>query len=273
MKKSFLLFLTLPLLFSCSSGTKKNEKETVILPKEELITEIEYEIVGRIPHDTNSFTEGLLFHNNNLFESTGSPENLPQTKSIFGIIDTFSGKIIAKAELGKKYFGEGIVILNDKVFQLTYKNQIGFIYDAKTFKLIGEFSYKNKEGWGMTTDGTNLIISDGTNNLTYLDPNTFKEIKSVSIKNAGYAEDNLNELEFIKGYIYANIWTKNYVVKIDTATGKVVGTINFAALTDEVKRKNSNSEVLNGLAYDTKTDKLYVTGKLFPYIFEIKLKE
>ncbi len=272
MKKSLPVFITLSLLFSCSSNTIKNEKETVILPKEELITEIEYEIIGRIPHDTNSFTEGLLFHNNNLFESTGSPENLPQTKSVFGIIDTVTGKIIEKGELGKKYFGEGIVILNDKVFQLTYKNQIGFIYDAKTFKLIGQFSYNSKEGWGMTTDGTYLIMSDGTNSLTYIDPNTLKEIKSVSVSNAGYAEDNLNELEFIKGFIYANIWTKNYVVKIDPATGKVVATINFAALTDEAKSKNSNSEVLNGLAYDAHSDKLYVTGKLFPYIFEIKLK-
>lgn len=273
MKKTHCFILLFPFLFSCSSGTKKNENESVNLPKEESIPEIDYELVGRIPHDTNAFTEGLLFHEGQLFESTGSPENLPQTKSVFGIIDTLNGKINEKAELGKKYFGEGIVILNDKIFQLTYKNQIGFIYDAKTFKLIGQFSYNSKEGWGMTTDGTNIIMSDGTNNLTYIDPNTLKETKSISVSNAGYAEDNLNELEFINGFIYANIWTKNYVVKIDTASGKVVGTLNFAALTAEAKNKNSNSEVLNGLAYDPKSEKLYVTGKLFPTIFEIKLKQ
>ena len=223
-----------------------------------------------MPHDTTSFTEGLLVHDRQLFESTGSPVDQLQTKSVFGSIDPKTGKINAKAELDKhKYFGEGIAFFKDKIYQLTYKNQVGFIYDAKTYKQLGQFSFQNKEGWGMTTDGTHIIMSDGTNVLTYLDPANLKVIKTINVSNGGYAEDFLNELEYIHGYIYANIWTKNYIVKIDPGDGKVVGLLDLSSLTAEAKNNHSNSEVMNGIAYDSISDKIYVTGKLWPTIYQI----
>lgn len=272
MKKTIPFILLLTLLFSCSSEPKKNDAETVIPKTEELVATIDYEIVGKIPHDTTSFTEGFFYHNNQLYESTGAPDNLPFTKSVLGIVDTLTGKIDKKVDLGRKYFGEGIVMLKDKIYQLTYKNQIGFIYDAKTYKQLGQFSYKNKEGWGMTTDGTSIIMSDGTNILTYLDPTNLKPTKTINVTNGGYAEDYLNELEFIDGYIYANIWTKNYVVKINPVTGKVVGILDFASFTNEAHTKNPDSDVLNGLAYDPSTKRMFITGKMFPSVYIIKLK-
>lgn len=272
MKKIFPLILLLTFLFSCSSDPKTKEVETVTPKTEELVPTINYDVITKLPHGAESFTEGLFYYNNHLYESTGSPENIPQLKSVVGTIDTLTGQIDAKVDLGRKYFGEGIVIVNDKLYQLTYKDQIGFIYDLKTFKQISQFGYKNKEGWGMTTDGTSIIMSDGTNVLTYWDPKTLKETKTVKVTNGGYAEDYLNELEYIDGYVYANIWTKNYVVKIDVNTGKVVGILDFSSITDEAHSKNPESDVLNGLAFDPTTKRMFVTGKLFPYVYVIQLK-
>ncbi len=271
MKNVVLYFILFTFFISCSSDPKTNKKETIIPKTEEMVASINFEVIEKIPHDINSFTEGLLVYKGELYESTGSPENLPQTKSVLGIVDSASGKINVKADLARKYFGEGITILNNKIYQLTYKNQIGFIYDAKTYKQIGQFGYKNKEGWGLTTDGTSLIMSDGTNVLTYIDPATLTPTKTINVTNAGYAEDFLNEMEFIDGFIYANIWTKNYVVKIDTYSGNVVGILDFSSLTDEARNKNPEADVLNGIAYNPTTKKLYITGKMFPYIFVIKL--
>lgn len=258
-------------MVGCNDNNKNFEKATTKSQPDNFVPSLDYTIIRRLPHDTTSFTEGLLFHNQILFESTGSPNNLPQTKSTFGPVDLKTGKIISKVELDKsKFFGEGIVFFKNKIYQLTYKNQIGFIYDYKTYKQLGRFSFQNKEGWGFTTDGTSLIMSDGTNNLTFLDPYNLKVIKTLSVSNSGYAEDFLNELEYINGYIYANIWTKNYIVKIDPESGKVVGLLNLALLTDEAKNKNPNSDVINGIAFDSISDQIYVTGKLWNYIYQIE---
>ncbi len=272
MKKLFSLILLFCFLFSCSSDPKTKEVETVTPKTEELVPTINYDVITKLPHGLESFTEGFFYYNKQLYESTGAPDNIPQLKSVVGIVDTITGNIDAKIDLGRKYFGEGIVILNDKLYQLTYKNQLGFVYDAKTYKQVSQFGYKNKEGWGMTSDGTSIIMSDGTNVLTYWDPVTLQETKTINVTNGGYAEDYLNELEYIDGYIYANIWTKNYVVKIDVETGKVVGILDFSSITDEAHTKNPDSDVLNGLAYDSATKRMFVTGKLFPYVYVIKLK-
>ena len=275
MKNKFYFLFAFVFLFSCSSEPKKENKETPpasAAPAEDLVPAIEYDLLAKLPHDIQSFTEGFFFHNGQLFESTGSPDDLPDTRSVFGIMDMKTGKINKKAELDKKYFGEGIVLLNDKIYQLTYKHQIGFIYDAKTYKKTGDFSYKNAEGWGMTTDGTSIIMSDGTDVLTYWDPKTLAVTKTLSVTNGGYPEDMLNELEYIDGYIYANVWTKNYVIKIDPATGKTTGILDFSPLKDDARNASYNAEVLNGIAYDAATKKMYVTGKLFPFVYEIRLK-
>ncbi len=252
-------------------------EKPVIPPNENLIQVkpplpvLEYSIVATFPHDTTAFTEGLLIHDGKLFESTGSPDYLPKLKSVIGISDLKTGKLDIKVELDKKSypFGEGMVILNGKIYQVTYKEQTGFIYDAKTFNRIGQFSYTNKEGWGMTTDGTNIIMSDGTNYLTYLDPTDFKVVKVLSTNENGYASDDLNELEYINGFIYANVWMTGNIVKIDPATGNIVAKINFTPLSYQIKNFHPNALEMNGIAYDSINDKIYVTGKLWPKIYQV----
>jgi glutamine cyclotransferase len=272
MKFSNILLLSavgLVLLSSCNNEeSNSTANETNAPPAVPLIN---YSVVNQFPHDPSLFTEGLLFYNNTMYESTGSPNDLPLTKSLVVAHNLSNGHFDTKIELDKtKYFGEGIVFLNDKLYQLTYKNQTGFVYDAKTFKKTGEFKYSNIEGWGMTTDGTSLIMSDGTDKLTYLSPKTLTQEKIVSVTENNAPLESINELEFIKGFIYANVWQKNVIVKIDPSNGKVVGNLDLSSLVNEAKTKNPNVDVLNGIAYDAATDKVYVTGKLWANIYEIK---
>ncbi len=274
MQKVLLLSFTLLLLSACSDNPPRQDTQAQSSPeKENFIPQISYTVAGIGPHDTNAFTEGLFIHKGQLFESTGSPEELPGAKSLFGIVDVKTGRIDTKAEIDRNtYFGEGIVLLKDKIYQLTYKNQIGFMYDAKTFKQLGQFSYENKEGWGLTADSTHLIMSDGSNVLTYLDPNSLQPAKRINVTNNGYAEDYLNELEYIKGFIYANVWMKNYIVKINPRDGKIVGILDLSNLFYKAKEKYPNAQEMNGIAYDKDADKIYITGKLWPEIYEIQFE-
>lgn len=164
---------------------------------------------------------------------------------------------------------KGSFFFNDKLYQLTYKTQVGFIYDAKSFKQTGKFKYRNAEGWGLTTNGTDLIMSDGTDTLTFLNPSTLQEVKILTVTENGSPLMNLNELEYIKGFIYANVWETNYIVKIDPSNGKVLGKLDLTSLTLEAKNKNTRIDALNGIAYDAVTDKIYVTGKFWPNIYQI----
>ena len=256
---------------------------------------INFSVVRTYPHDTTAYTEGFLFHDGQLYESTGTLySDMPHSRrSLFGSVDLATGHITPKAELDKqKFFGEGIVFLHDKLYQLTYTTKIGFIYDAKTFKKIGEFTFPSKEGWGMTTDGKYLIMSDGSSNINYFDPDSthpeevpitfddstktvktlpaFKLVRTLSVRdNNGYV-GGVNELELIKGYLYANQYTTNYILKIDPATGMVVGKLNLDTLVNDARAKYSGAEVLNGIAYDSASGKILVTGKLWPEIYEIK---
>jgi glutamine cyclotransferase len=256
---------------------------------------IPYSVIKAYPHDTSSYTEGFLFHGGQLYESIGTEaSDMPDDRrSLFGTVDLSTGQISPKAELDRqKYFGEGIVFLNGKVYQLTYTTKIGFIYDAKTFKKIGEFTFPNKEGWGMTTDGKYIIMSDGSSDISYFDPdsakkvsvaihyddgdstvktlNTFRLVKILNVTDNNGPAANVNELEMIHGYLYANQWETNYILKIDTATGKIVGRINLDSIVSDAKSKYSGSEWMNGIAYDSATNKVYITGKLWPNIYEIK---
>ncbi len=273
LKKNTLLILIYticcsPIIFSCGDP-KKEEPKTAELPKVKPIPVISYKLVATYSHDTTAFTEGFLFHDKNLFESTGDVDYLPQTKSTLGIVDLNSGKLNVKVEIDRDlYFGEGMVILNNKIYQLTLQSHVGFIYDAKTYKKIGQFNYTN-EGWGLTTDGKNIIMSDGTYNLTYLDPNDQKVIKTLAVTEGGYGLDHLNELEYIKGFIYANVWMTNYIVKIDPENGEVVGKIDLDDLNVKSKAKKPRCMEMNGIAYDSIADRILVTGKMWPDIFEI----
>lgn len=264
--------LSLMIFVSCKTEKpKENNVVPSVTNNAPEIPQISFSVENQFPHDINSFTEGFLFHDGKLYESTGATENLPQTKSLFGEVDLKTGKIDVKAELDRNiYFGEGIAFLNGKVFQLTYKNQMGFIYDGKTFKNIGKFTYTNREGWGLTTDGKSLIMSDGTSYITYLDPTSFAVTKTLDVAENNYVVENINELEFIKGFIYANIWMTNIIVKIDPNTGDVVAKIDLNDLARQSKEKHPGSLEMNGIAYDSISNKIVVTGKMWPTIYEIK---
>jgi len=268
MQCNYLIMLTLIFIIACNSGNKKKAVETQNVSNETPM--ISYTIKNQFPHDTMSFTEGFLFHEEQLFESTGSPDNVPYARSVIGPLDLNTGKINVKAELDRKvYFGEGILFINNQIFQLTYKNQICFVYDAKTYKKIKQYSFANTEGWGMTTDGKEIIMSDGTNMLTFLNPDNFTPTRSLQITDNGFAVDYLNELEFIKGYIYANIWGTNTIVKINPVDGNVVGKLDLTAVAEDARSKHPRLFEMNGIAYDASADKIYVTGKMWSQIYQI----
>jgi glutamine cyclotransferase len=270
LKNTIIIICGMLFFLSCKNEDAKTEKVSILSEIKNPIAQIQYSVTNKYPHDISSFTEGLLFHNNTLFESTGSPSNLPQTKSVFGPVDLKTGKINVKVELDKTiYFGEGLVFIKNKICQITYTNQIGFVYDAKTFKKINQFSFTNKEGWGLTTDGTYIIMSDGTFNLSYLNADDYSLVKNLSVTDAGYGLDNLNELEYINGFIYANVWTTQTIVKINPSNGEVVGKIDISALFDEAKKINPSIAETNGIAYDSINNKILVTGKFWPKIYEI----
>lgn len=272
MKKIFWVLAVIVLCYSCKDQPGKSEaKDQNPSQPAETFKVMNYVLAGKTPHDLTSFTEGLFFHNRQLFEGTGSPAELPQTRSIAGPVDLKTGKIDVKIELDKsKFFGEGVVILKDKFYQLTYKNQLAFIYNAKDFKNIGSFKYTSAEGWGLTTNGTELIMSDGTDKITFIDPISFKKTKELNVKANGNPVYYLNELEYVNGYIFANIWMTTQIAKINASTGNVVGVMDLAALQNEARSQNPQCAEMNGIAYNPESGQLWITGKLWPYIYQIQ---
>lgn len=258
-----IIFIT-HLLIGCKQNTSEKAN------KKEPIPSIDVSYVTEYSHDTNAFTEGLLFHNGTLYESTGAT-NLPQTRSLWGEVDLSTGNIDVKVELDRnKFFGEGIVFLNGRVFQLTYKSRVGFVYDARTFQKIQEFKIPSKEGWGLTTDGTSIIMSDGTDKLTFLDPLSLNVTRTLSVKENYYLKENLNELEYAEGYIYANVWMTNEIVKINPKDGKVVGRANLTSFAKNAKSSFPDAMEMNGIAYNPDRKSFFITGKLWPKIYEVK---
>lgn len=269
MKRIFFILLSV-LVFSCAEDPKPVKKK---VNKPKPIPQISYSVVKEYPHDSTSFTQGLLVHEGVMYESTGSPSNIPFTRSHFGILDLETGKIDVKAELDKNlYFGEGISILNDKIYQLTYTSQKCFVYNKNSFKQIKEITYSNSEGWGLTNDGKNLIMSDGSYFLFFLDPETFSVVKRIPVTRNKVTVNYLNELEYINGYIYANIWLDTKIVKIDPKTGYIVGEFDIKDLYKKSIERYQYSQETNGIAYDSISEKMYVTGKMWPLLFEIKLE-
>lgn len=269
--KLFQMALICTVLFSCESERKDMPaNEPPVKPAKAETPRINFTLVATYPHDSTCYTQGFLFHEGQLLESTGAPDNIPYTRSLIGIVDLQKGSMKIKAEIDRnKYFGEGIAVLNNNIYQLTYKNQIGFIYDAKSFQNKGQFGYVSREGWGLTTDGKQLIMSDGSNVLSYLDPEKLNLTKTLLVSENGFAVDFLNELEYIGGYIYANIYTTHVIVKIDPETGEVIGRLDISDLFEKSKSRYAASAETNGIAYNPETDKIYVTGKLWPCIYEI----
>jgi len=227
---------------------------------------INYTVLKTLPHDTQAFTEGLTIYNNKVYESTGQTGS-----SWIAEVDPGSGVHTKKVTLDSRYFGEGMTILNDKVFYLTWQTKIGFVYDLKTYKQIGEFNY-DSEGWGLTHNNKELIMSAGTEKLYFLDTVNLKVIRTLTVTDESGKVKNLNELEFIDGFIFANVWETTSVVKIDPASGKVVGRLDLSVLANEIKRMYPNTQDLNGIAYDKNSKGILVTGKYWPKSFLIRLQ-
>jgi len=250
-----------------SDGTKGENYTDFLLLSDVTPQKFSYKIIKTLPHNIEHFTEGFEIRNGFLYESTGQEG----TSAIYKI-DLTNWKVIKENKLDDKYFGEGITILNGKLYQLTYKTQIGFVRDLNTFELIKTFTYKNAQGWGFTNDGKYLIMSDGTEYLTYLDPETLNEVKKIQVCNQKGVVANLNELEYINGAIWANVWTTDIIVQIDSKTGKIVAEIDLKGLlASNISNQKNQVDVLNGIAYDQEKNKIYVTGKFWPNLFEIEL--
>jgi glutaminyl-peptide cyclotransferase len=273
MKKIQLLSSAIILLAAaCNDNDASGDGET-IQPDASAPATIQFSVVNKLPHDTTYFTEGLEFYNGQLFESSGGNADESPYPSEFGIVDMKTGKVDPKVKLDKtKYFGEGITIFKDKIYQLTWTSEVGFVYDAKTFQKIKEFKLPAKEGWGITHDSANLIMSAGSSNLYYMTPDTLKLLNILRVTDNNGPVPNINELEYINGYIYANQWETPYILKIDPQTGKVVGRLDLTQLQNEATAVNPNANVSNGIAYDSASGKIYVTGKKWPYLYEIKMQ-
>ena len=224
-----------------------------------------YTVAHTYPHDPAAFTEGLFYLNGVLYESTGL-----EGKSDIRKVQLATGKVLQRRPLDPKYFGEGIVAWKGRLAQLTWQSQIGFTYDLKTFKPRSSFHYAG-EGWALTHDGSRIIMSDGTPQLRFLDPATLAETGRLNVTLNGRPLAMLNELEWVKGEILANVWQTDYIVRIDPKTGAVTGVIDLSTLVRQETAKGRPIDVLNGIAYDAEHDRLFVTGKLWPDLYEIKL--
>ncbi len=223
-----------------------------------------YQVISQWPHDRAAYTQGLEFYQGFLYESTGLNGRSSVRKE-----DLQTARVLLERDLPSEYFGEGLTIFQGKVYQLTWKNEKGFIYDPETLQQIGQFSYTG-EGWGLTHDDHNLILSDGSNQLKFLDPTTFKVVRTISVFSDQQPLMYLNELEYLNGVIYANVYQSDYIVEIDPASGKILGWIDLTGLLSAADRQQP-VDVLNGIAYDAAHDRLVVTGKLWPKIFQIRL--
>lgn len=255
--------------FGCNDNDKEepSESDYPVIPAP---VSLSFQVINQFPHDTTAFTEGFSFHEGKLYESTGSPEPPVTTSGTWiASVDLQSGKYDKKINLGSTYFGEGITFLNGKLYQLTYRSNIGFVYDAKTFKKLRDFRYQG-EGWGLTNDGKSLIMSTGSSNLYYINPDSLTFTRMLAVQNNNGFASNLNELEYIGGFIYANEWLTGNILKIDPSTGYVVGKLDLARQVAEVKNKHRGAEEMNGIAHDTATGKTFITGKKWPVIYEIK---
>lgn len=261
MKKLAPFFLVL-VLIACNNGGEEPKPDIPPVKRPNIMS---YSVLAAYPHDTSSYTQGLIVYKGQLYEGTGN----------YGVsrlrrVDLKTGKALQDLALDPKYFGEGITILRDTIYQLTYKEGKVFVYTLKDFKKIKEYDVEF-EGWGLTNDGTNLIVSaGGTNELLYYKPEGFTLLRRQSITEAGMPAENLNELEYIDGFIYANQYQTTYILKINPSSGEVVAKTDINDLLIRSKSRNNNLDYANGIAYDTATKKVYITGKWWPELYEVQ---
>jgi glutamine cyclotransferase len=259
------ILIAIIVLFEVSCNNKGHE--TPVKPNPNAPKVLNYSVINTYKHDTSSYTQGLLIYKNDMYEGTGL-----EGKSKLMKVDMSTGKALQKVDLDPKLFGEGVAILNDTVYQLTWQNKVVLVYTLKDFKKIKEF-HNDRDGWGLTTDGKSLIASDGTSTLYYYDPATFKLLKAQDVTEGGNLSYNLNELEFIDGYVYANQYQAPYIFKIDPATGSIVAKADLTSLWDRIRAVDPEADVPNGIAYDPATKKIYITGKLWPELYEVQFAQ
>ncbi len=270
MKYTFALTLVIFLAACNGNSDKLPETDDTLRPVP--TPQIKYNVVNIYPHDTSAYTQGLQLYNGKLYEGTGD-----YTNSMLRIVDLKTGKVEKKHKIGKNStdstFGEGINIFKGKLYQLTWQNHIVFVYDITNIdKPIKTFNWPY-EGWGIANNGADLIISDGTANLYFVDAETFRVKSTVAVTEDGVPVDSINELEYIDGFVFANVYQSDFIVKIDPGSGKVVGKINLPDLREKYfsKEMTDRTDVLNGIAYDSASKKLFITGKRWPKMFEIAL--
>ena len=265
MKANIFLVVFITTLVACTSCNENGKDKPAINNEPKQLT---YNITAVYPHDATSYTEGLEWHDGFLYEGTGDAEYTGKSK--LAKVDLKTGKDVQKINLAKEYFGEGITMLNGKIYQATYQQQKCFVYDAKSFAKLKEFTYEG-EGWGLTNDGKQIIMSNGGSNLYFRDSETFAITKTVAVTNNYGPLSAINELEYVEGFVYANVWTTNKIVQIDLATGKVIAEANFDDLFIKYapEFKDAKMDVLNGIAYDSVGKRFFITGKYFPALFEV----
>lgn len=248
-----------------SNAKEETEDERILYILSDVVPQIwTLSIINQYPHNDSSFTQGLAFSENKLFEGTGDPNNLGAT--MVGEVELQTGKILRKKSVAAPVFGEGITLVGEKIYQITWQNSTCYVYDKSNLELLNQFTYTG-EGWGLTYDGKHLIMSDGSEVLTFRDPKTFKEIRKIEAYTHEGGITKLNELEYINGLIYANVWTSNIIAVIEPTTGRVIATIDA---TEAVQKGKGSGEVLNGIAYNEQSNKTYITGKFWPNLFEVK---
>ena len=248
-----VLLVTLEVLGQSSSSRGKNRP-----------SEYTFEVMRQLPHDSTAFTQGFTYYNGFFYEGTGR-----EGRSSLRQVDPETGRLLRKTDLAPDLFGEGVTVLGNKVIQLTWLSHVGFVYDLVDFRLVRTFKYSG-EGWGLTTDGRELFMSDGSAEIRVLDASTFAEKRRINVSDGGKPLDQLNELEFVEGEIYANVWHSDRIARISPQTGRVVGWIALTGLLGPFYKREAEA-VLNGIAYDRKGKRLFVTGKLWPKVFEIRV--
>jgi len=277
----YLIFLLAVASFSCGNTPNDNgpKKPPVNANNTRVSAPVyDFQIVKEYPHDATAFTQGLEYHDGFLYEGTGGSRSNPVQEganakiySSLRKVEYTTGKVLQKHDLPSDFFGEGITILNGKIYQVTWHEGTAFVYNLSDFKLEKELRYSG-QGWGLTNDGTNLLMSDGTHVIRVINPEDFKTVRTLVVSDeAGKPIMQLNELEMVNGEIWANIWQSGWIIRIDPQTGKLLGRVDINKLADDVKEKEEDSDVLNGIAYDKAGDRLFITGKLWKKLYEIKV--